>query len=155
MTSELRWASREEWENEGRGMKIKKGGVGMAAWLVILSACKSGMEMEQNARTRNDIPYSLGAWACVSSRGPKCVRPVRSRANKFPFQAPRCSTLVGPSIEFHGEFRDTGFGRSIEDQRCFVSRWRENKVCIKLFYYGCPDTYITLLKTFILYKIFN
>lgn len=58
----------------------------------------------------------------MSSRGPTCVRPVRSRANKFPFKAPRCSTLVGPGIEFHGEFRDTSFGRLIEDQRCFVGR---------------------------------
>lgn len=60
-------SEREKWENEGRGMKIKEG-VDMAAWLVIPSAGKSGMEMEQNAYSRNDIRYSLGVWACIILR---------------------------------------------------------------------------------------
>lgn len=79
-------------ENEGRVTKIKKG-VGTAAWLVIPSAGKSGMEMEQNTHSRNDIRYSSGAQACVSSRGTMWVRPARSRANKFPFRVRRCSTF--------------------------------------------------------------
>jgi len=40
-------------------MKIKKG-VGMTAWLVIPSAGKSGMEMEQNTHSKNYIRYSSG-----------------------------------------------------------------------------------------------
>lgn len=108
-------------------MKIKEG-VSMTTWLVIPSAGKSGMEMEQNTHSRNDIRYSLGAreraWVREFTRA-DMRRDVRSRANKFPFKTSRCSTLVNPGIEFHGEFRDTSFGCSTEDRRYFVGPWRE------------------------------
>jgi len=66
MTSKPRRAN-EGNENEGRETKIKKG-MGTAAWSVIPSAGKSGMEMEQNTHSKNDIRYSSDARACVSSR---------------------------------------------------------------------------------------
>lgn len=50
MTSKPRLVNRGN-ENEGRGMKIKKE-VGTAAWLVIPSSGKSGMEMEQNTHSK-------------------------------------------------------------------------------------------------------
>jgi len=69
----------------------------------------------------------------VSSCGPTCVRSARSRANKFPFGTPRCSTrLLAAGIEFHGEFRDRKFGHSSEDRYRFVIRHRSPRVNVKV-----------------------
>lgn len=119
MTSEPGRDLRGENENEGRETKIKKG-VGTAMWLVIPSAGKSGMEMEQNAHLRNDIRYSLGGRACVSSCVLMCVGLTWSRVNKFPFRTPRLFSSWVRVLSFRTNFTMRSYGSSSAEDRHVV-----------------------------------